>query len=282
MSALSEVLSIVNVSLFTLLRPMNHFRFFNLWNYGPDWRFQTARTVVDRGRDANPAKSPVIGAIADVLRHEELGDGIDHLNPRWLDAFTKARDIFLDPQQRIHLEALILAGCTTACIAQRVGHADTTVAEFERCFFALRRFLGARDLVVSLIERTWQCAEPLQVLVRKQAFLGGPTVAEHWLEHLPHLGKGIEHNLDTAEGREREMLELLLLQEQIDFSKVPHRVLLELHRASQPRQSMPTVSDLVRDQISHAVKLSNGSQSKGATMTFLEPFHRPDTVQHTA
>ena len=103
------------------------------------------------------------------------------------------------------------------------------------------------------------------------------------MKNIPFLGKGSEHDLTTEEGRDRERLELLLLQRTADFRDVPSRVLDELADQCKAKSPPTTLAEVVATQVAHAVNQFHGrSIAKDNVAPFLLPNRKIDTLMKTA
>ncbi len=229
-------------------------------------------------------EDPTVQAIVALRQHDEIGTSVEHLNPDWIAALRDARMIYRsDPQIRFQVEAFVLAGEATAEIGARVGRPASTIAEYERCFFDVRYRLNAIDFILDRVVDGRADLGLLERQLLRHAYLGGIAVAEHWFDHSQFIGRGIKHDLDTVQGQQREQLELILLQASTDFRDAKPRVLVERFRRGKPARRLPTVSDLVREQVERALQqFPKDDEMPWKDVTFLEPFREPGIFRHSA
>lgn len=126
--------------------------------------------------------------------------------------------------QRLATEARILAYQDLAAVASVSGLALETVQTYANLFFDVVGRMDARGWIKNTVVLDSRYANDfLRSELYRQAYFGGPEVAEHWLQHLTNLDRGAEHDLTTQIGRERERLELEILAAQLP-SPLPARI----------------------------------------------------------
>ena len=119
--------------------------------------------------------------------------------------------IYNDRFRRLKLEARILAYRDPALAAELCDLQPGTVRDYCLIFFdVVDRLNAPRAIDGKVIHQKQHAADYVRKELYRQAYFGGPAVAEHWLEHLPFLACLAEHDLTTPEGIERERLELIL------------------------------------------------------------------------
>ncbi|MCO8125532.1 hypothetical protein NHH03_27585 [Stieleria sp. TO1_6] len=117
--------------------------------------------------------------------------------------------IYNSPVQRLCVEARVLAYREIEIAATAAGLPRETMRAYCEVFFDVSDWIDAKAAIQNhIVRRTDQPSFPLREKLYQFAYAGGPTVAEHWISHLPHLGAGIAHDLSTIEGIERERIEL--------------------------------------------------------------------------
>ncbi|QEF97745.1 hypothetical protein Mal15_17890 [Stieleria maiorica] len=174
----------------------------------PDWRWQFARKSVPIA-DPAPLPDATCWDLAEFLEHGK----------KWITSLDGARQFSIGPLLAIHndrlkrltLESRVLA-VRDLTIAAEASRLPVQVAhDYCSIFFDV----GDRLHAVRAIDgKIIHAAGHRDDIVRRElywhAYFGGPLVAEHWLLHLPFIGCGVEHDLRTAEGRQREQLELTM------------------------------------------------------------------------
>ena len=112
---------------------------------------------------------------------------------------------------RLRLESRILGYRDGQLAAQMCGYSTKVVEDYCAVFFDVIEHLDMKrwiiDVVVNQSRDDWN-PDPLRTELYRSAYFGGQWVTEHWLEHLPFLDQGIEHDLTTEVGRTRAQLDL--------------------------------------------------------------------------
>ncbi|QEG00192.1 hypothetical protein Mal15_42610 [Stieleria maiorica] len=119
--------------------------------------------------------------------------------------------IFNDRLKRLTLESRVLAfrditvAAEATCVPVQVAH------DYCSIFFDVSdRLHAVRAIDGKIIHAAGHCDDTVRRELYWHAYFGGPLVAEHWLLHLPFIGCGAEHDLETPEGRQREQIELTM------------------------------------------------------------------------
>jgi len=203
----------------------------------PDWRFQRAKDIANRDGRHRLRYDATVWAIVDCLgglpsaRRHQLTQGRD-LN--W-PSLIGIRDSYLT---RLSVEARLLAYRDVCVVSQIHGYQVELLGQYCDVFFDVFPCLNASGWIVNQVIH--QPAESHPDLLRQKlyhyAYFGGEMAVEHFIDHLPYLNQGIDHDLETSEGREREALELQLLQhslnENIDWSEKSLSLMAELANAT--------------------------------------------------
>jgi hypothetical protein len=219
----------------------------NLLLYGPAWRFKLAydrfcgRAIYCSDSTVKMIYTAMSAASTDLPRAPTTNS---------IRSFLYAQTLRNNPRKRLEVEARILANQPVAYIAEKLNCRADVIRTYERAFFDIRDKLKHSGYVCNTVIYAGP-QNPERIAILQSAFHGGTEVVDHWFLHYDHLGQN--HNLKTQHGRDREMLDLYLLQ--ADHAsrsrKKPERAIklsVAIKRLDEPAKLPPSLGQLLRQR----------------------------------
>ena len=190
---------------------------------GPAWRWREAERIAERGSVlASTEYDTLIWAIVEYLGGHVPDEARRRLDARPVD-MGSAAEIYRNPDLSLEINARLLAAQSPQVIDALTGLADGTTQLYQDAFFDVVDCLSANVWIrLRVINATG--IGPLRKALYRDAYHGKHLVAEHWLKHLRYLGQEIEHDPTTTEGRERILLELVILTSEIPLEWNPNKL----------------------------------------------------------
>lgn len=200
---------------------------FKPWKF-PDWRWQRACSIVERGGYATIKRDgELIQRTVHYIR--ALNCALTERGVR--SAAKKHPDIFLafktanEPTHRpLEIKARTLAGQSNRAIAREVGLTVPAVAAYIALFFDVRERLEAKTWISRVaIGLPIDRVPSVETVMLLHAWRRGPSVIDPWIDFLDHQEE--RHDLNTAIGRQRASLELLMSVQQLENTAAIRRSL---------------------------------------------------------
>lgn len=240
--------------------------YFNQYNaqIKPDWRLHRANWYSTKPHLCPPDH------FTQILVYMILGDErrSNYYGAELAGLFKQAFKIRNSRFQSLTIESRLLAYPDSASVAKHCGIAEQIVQTYADAFFDVQPRIHARGWI-----RNHVIDEPFFRLdvVRRQlyynSYFRGPKVVEHWLKHLPYIGVYQEHDLETTEGREREKLEIELLERSIREPLSPTR---QQAYQSECLSSLPdyrSVNSILRDSVESAMQSATDERELSLAFT---------------
>jgi len=217
----------------------------------PDWRWQGANCIAKKGGAGS--LDITIWRVADFLRGGT--HWIADPKGKYRYSIRPLLAIHHDRYRRLALESRLLAYRDPEFVAKACDLKEvTTVVDYCRLFFDV---LDRLHLHNAIKERVIEQRSPYDYVrndLYRVAYIHGPVVLEHRLEHLPYLAQLVDHDLKTLEGIERERLELLLAHSHKDVHWNEPKSTGAFHRLVESQPVGMPFYDLIAEYQVHALQ----------------------------
>jgi hypothetical protein len=204
------------------------------------------RLAVEKSRKYRFPVDRQVRKLIHVYQHELHGKRLPKSLRDYYSTLRSAREILADRIERLRLEVAIISDLTTAQIAEQLAISLENVEVYEAVYFDVRdRFKGYWAFSTRVLPPVED--DPERNFVLKMAYEGGYDVAMEVIERIPFFG--LPHDLTTAEGRARELTELLMLSRGIDWYSLessPATFAARSRIGENDHHTRPTVSELFR------------------------------------
>lgn len=170
------------------------------WSIGPDWRWQRALRLAQRGGEVHSlADDPLVRTAAAYLRLHGHSAGPQRAGKRFADvASAIARWSDADFQAKIKI--VVVSGMPQADVAATLGVEPALVALVEALFFDVRPALAALDWILLSVIRPLERAGNLDLAAKiKVAFSGGPAAAKALVDGAVRVPQDIADRLQAQE-----------------------------------------------------------------------------------
>ena len=220
--------------------------------HGPAWRWLIVCEVLDPidTLDSMP-HDPLIRRLVRVLRLSASERSLTPSDHQFLADFQIARAIYVDARRRLELEARVLANQQPSDIAPVMSTTEQVIKTYEEYFFPIREQLGANEFIANhVLDDTKFKHDHLRNFVLSSAYFGGIHTAEYMLKSIDQLGQ--PHDLATVQGRNLEMIELMVLTRKIAREAAPEAATYtqRVHRAASDLPPvLPTLADIIQRRI---------------------------------
>ena len=210
----------------------------------PDWRLQRANeySVRPHLRAADHFTQILVYVITgDTRRSKYYGDKLAGL-------FQSAFDIRSTRIERLALESRLLAYRDTGLVARHCGIPLELVEVYADAFFDIQQRIQAKAWIMNhVIDDDFHRADVLRRQLYHGAYFGGPHVVEHWLKHLWYIDQGIDHDLESTAGLEREHLEIGLLSRRLRSPLSGQQLAAYQAECDRPARDFRTADSILND-----------------------------------
>lgn len=212
-----------------------------------DWRDRLARRLaVEKSRKYRFPVDRQVRKLIHVYHHELHGKPLRKSLQDYYSTLRSAREILADRMERLRLEVAIVSGLPATQIAEQLAISLDDVELYEAVYFDVRdRFKGYWAVTTRVLPPVEE--DPERNFVLKMAYEAGYDAAMEVIERIPFFGQ--PHDLETPEGRARELTELLMLSRGIDWYSVessPATFAARSRIGENDHHTRPTVTELLR------------------------------------
>lgn len=224
---------------------------------GPDWRWVRALEIVSQGKNVSLKRDgPDIARAIRFIRHtckiftgqpmrEILKEDPDLVFAYQLNAEGGRREL--------ELQCRVLARESAGVIAVEMGLTKSIVETYCRMFYDVAKSLTATSHIIhNVIKMPMAGPVAPETLMKACAYHHGPHVIEGWLDYLDHQCEA--HDLTTADGIQRESIELLIQVHNLPSDSGTHLSLVKraklISKMRKKKFRNRTVAEVVSENVS--------------------------------